>query len=136
MEKEKASQGNKDKKEINYMTQKKKKRKATETKVKDPKFIRFSKVQVRYLNEVRTRTVNEFNAAVDAVCEELGIVEKIKQAPPGMYNLRMSDLSGLDISSVPPKDPPSDPPKKPPTKPPEKKSERQVISKEKGRKDN
>jgi len=105
------------------MPNKKRRCRATETKVKDPKFIRFGKVQVRYLNEVRTRTVNEFNVAVDAVCEELGIAEKIKQAPPGMYKLRMDDLSGLDIFPAPPKPPsgpPQDPPQDPLTKPPGK----------------
>lgn len=65
-----------------------------------PNFIKFSKVQQAYLNEVRMRTVNEFNAAVDVVCVELGIFEKLKQAPPGMYKLRLSDLSGLDVLSV------------------------------------
>lgn len=100
---------------------KKKKRKATDTKVKDPGFIRFSEIQKKYLDEVRVRTVNEFNAAVDAVCEELGIVEKLKQAPPGMYKLRLSDLSGLDVLPPPPgkpDPPPPDPPKDPPAEPP------------------
>jgi len=90
----------------------KKTRKKTDTKAKDSKFLRFSKIQVRYLNEVRTRTVKELNDAVDAVCEELGIVEKIKQAPPGMYKLRLDDLSGLDVLPPPPKPkPPPVPPK-------------------------
>jgi len=101
----------------------KKEHKKTDTKVKDAKFIKFSEIQAKYLNEVRARTVNEFNTAVDAVCEELGIIEKLKQAPAGMYKLRLDDLSGLDIFPAPPK-PPSGPPKDPPqdplTKPPGK----------------
>lgn len=67
---------------------------------KKPKsdFIKFSEVQRNYLNEVRNRQVKEFNEAVDTVCEELGIIEKLKQPPLGMmYKLRISDLSGLDI---------------------------------------
>lgn len=76
--------------------------KKTDTKVKDPNFIRFSEIQTKYLNEVRVRTIKEFNDAVDAVCKELGIVEKLRQAPPGMYKLRIQDLSGLDVLAVKP----------------------------------
>lgn len=65
-----------------------------------PDFIEFSKVQQAYLNEVRGRQVKEFNDAVDTVCKELGIVEKLRKAPSGMYKLRMQDLSGLDILPV------------------------------------
>ena len=96
------------------MSKKKKKDNVLKTKVKELNFIRFSELQKKYLNEVRVRTVNEFNAAVDTVCKDLGIIEKLKQAPPGMYQLRLSDLSGLDILPPPPdppKDPPTDPPK-------------------------
>lgn len=82
----------------------KKEHKKIETKVKDSKFIRFTEIQRKYLDEVRTRTINELNAAVDAVCQELGITEKLKHPPPGMmYKLRMSDLSGLDILPIPPR---------------------------------
>ncbi len=63
-------------------------------------FIKFSEVQQSYLNEVRTRQVKEFNEAVDTVCKELGIIEKLKKAPLGMYKLRMQDLSGLDVLPV------------------------------------
>jgi len=99
--------------------------KKTDTKVKGPSFIKFSEIQKKYLNEVRTRQVDEFNAAVDAVCKELGLVEKLKQAPPGMYRLRLSDLSGLDVVPPPPQkpDPPAEDPKD--IKPPEKETEPQ-----------
>lgn len=67
-----------------------------------PDFIEFSKVHQAYLNEVRSRQVKEFNEAVDAVCKEMGITEKLKKAPLGMYKLRMQDLSGLDVFPVKP----------------------------------
>ena len=65
-------------------------------------FIRFSKIQQAYLNEVRNRQVKEFNAVIESVYKELGITEKLKQAPPGTYRLRMQDLSGLDVLPVKP----------------------------------
>ena len=69
-----------------------------------PNSIEFGKIQQAYLNEVRNRQLREFNNAVDTVCEELGIVEKLKKTPPGMmYKLRMQDLSGLDILPIPKK---------------------------------
>jgi len=65
-------------------------------------FIKFSKIQQAYLNEVRTRQMREFNKIVGTIYEELGITEKILNAPPGTYKLRMQDLSGLDILPVKP----------------------------------
>lgn len=76
--------------------------KVLETKVKEASFIKFSEIQKKYLNEVRTRQVNEFNEAIESVYKELGIIEKLKQAPPGTYKLRMQDLSGLDVLPVKP----------------------------------
>ena len=67
----------------------------------DPSFIKFSKVQQKYLNEVLARQRREFNEAVQAVYEELGIMEKILQASPGKYIMR-KDRSGLDILPVKP----------------------------------
>ena len=69
-------------------------------KKKEPDFIKFSKIQQSYLIEMRARTLREFNEAVSTVFEELGIVDKIKKAPPGTYKLRMEDLSGVDILPV------------------------------------
>lgn len=64
---------------------------------KEPNFIKFSKVQQAYLNRIRNDQAKEFNEAVGLIYEELGIVEKILNAPPGTYKLRMQDCSGLDI---------------------------------------
>jgi len=70
-----------------------------------PNFIEFSKVQQAFLNRVQAEQVKEFNEAIYIVCEELGIVDKIKKAPPGMmYKLRMDDFSGIDILPLPSKD--------------------------------
>jgi len=69
----------------------------TQTK---PEFIRFTPLQHTYLNEVRTRQVKEWNAALESVYMDMGMVEKILEAPPGTYRLRKDDLSGLDF--VPP----------------------------------
>ena len=77
-----------------------KKPKVLETKVKEPNFIRFSKVQKNYLNEILSRQREKFNEAVDLVYEELGIKEKISKAPPRTYNLRR-DCSGLAVLAVP-----------------------------------
>lgn len=77
-----------------------KKPKVPETKAKEPNFIRFSKVQKNYLNEILSRQREKFNEAVGLVYEELGITEKISKAPSGTYNLRQ-DCSGLDVLAVP-----------------------------------
>jgi len=68
---------------------------------KKTSFIKFSKVQVNYLNEVQFRQAREWNEAMDSVYEELGMREKILQAPRGTYILR-PDCSGLDIVAPPP----------------------------------
>lgn len=67
----------------------------------EPNFIEFSKVQRSYLMEVSRRHQRDWNEALESVYEELGIVEKILQSPPGTYVLRQ-DLSGLDVLSVVP----------------------------------
>ena len=67
-----------------------------------PNFIKFSELQKNYLNEILTRQRGEFNEAVDLVYVELGIKEKILNAPLGTYQLRL-DCSGLDIIKVPKK---------------------------------
>ena len=66
---------------------------------KKPNFIKFSKVQSGFLNEVLARQREEFNEVVNLVYEELGIMDKILQAPPGTYKLRQ-DCSGLDVFPV------------------------------------
>ena len=76
-----------------------KRSKVLETKIKEPNFIRFSKVQKNYLNEILSRQREKFNEAVDLIYEELGITEKISKAPFGTYNLR-KDCSGLDVLPV------------------------------------
>ena len=63
---------------------------------KEPGFIKFSGIQSGYLNEVLRRQRREFNEAVELVYAELGITEKILQAPLGKYKLRQ-DCSGLDV---------------------------------------
>lgn len=115
---------------------KKTKPKVLKTKVKDAKSIRFSELQKKLLKEVWMRTLNDRNIALDAVFEDLGVVEKVKQIPPELIRLKMgdgpTDIIGLDIlpsprKSEPPSlpDPPPDPSKgdepageetKPPTK--------------------
>jgi len=80
-----------------------KKTKHRELKIRlqtEPKFIRFTPLQHTYLDEVRKRQVKEWNDALESVYMDLGIVEKILEAPPGTYRLRKDDLSGLDF--VPP----------------------------------
>lgn len=62
-----------------------------------PDFIKFSKIQQSYLIEVRSRQLKELNEAIQSVYDELGITERILNAPPGKYKLRLQDLSGLDI---------------------------------------
>jgi len=102
--------------------------KKTDTKVPEPKFIRFGKVAKKCLNEVWVKTTNEQNDTMNMVLEELGVLEKIKQAPPGTVIVRTgdgpADILGVDILPPPPKpDPPEDPPVEDPKdiKPPEKK---------------
>lgn len=93
------------------MSKTKEEDKIIRTKVKEPKFIRFTPLQSNYLGELYTRHMGERNRGLESVYKELGIVEKILEAPPGTYQLR-KDLSGLDIVSVPsPPDPPPDSPK-------------------------
>lgn len=67
----------------------------------EPIFIEFSNVQKGYLTEVINRQRREFNEALESVYEELGIIEKILQAPPDKYKLR-KDCSGLDVLAVEP----------------------------------
>ena len=77
-------------------------------KKKKEEFIKFSKVQASYLNEILLRQQGELNEAITVVYEDLGIADKILKAKPGTYVLR-KDFSGLDvlpIISVPP-DPPA-----------------------------
>ena len=62
----------------------------------EPNFIRFSKVQRAYIAEVLKRQREEFNEIIDMIYDELGITEKILNAPPGKYKLR-KDCSGLDV---------------------------------------
>lgn len=80
--------------------------KRSRKKDRTPRFIKFSDVQRGYLTEVRVRQFKEFNAALDSVYEEMGIMEKIREAPPGAYRLRQNDLSGLDYAPLPPPPPP------------------------------
>ena len=98
-----------------------------------PSFIKFSKVQRNYLNEIIVRQRREFNEALQLVHEELGITEKISQAPSGTYTLRQ-DFSGLDVLPIKPESKKeADAEKKvetPEGSPPP------VISKEKSSKDN
>ena len=61
-----------------------------------PSFIKFSKVQQAYLNEIRIKQFREFNAAVGMIYEEIGITEKFLKAPPGTYKVRL-DNSGVDV---------------------------------------
>lgn len=67
------------------------------SKKKESNFIRFSKVQQGYLNEIRVRQVKEFNEALQIVYEELGIVEEMERAKNKIYKLKLDDLSGIDI---------------------------------------
>ena len=90
---------------------------------KKPKlnFIKFSKVQRAYINEMIARQQKELSEALGTVYEDLGIAEKILQAPPGTYILRQ-DFSGLDVLPiVVPKDKEKIKPEKPAAK--EKKAE-------------
>jgi len=67
----------------------------------EPTFIKFSKVQRAYIEEVLKRQRDEFNEIIDMIYDELGITEKILKAPPGTYNLR-KDCSGLDVIPIKP----------------------------------
>lgn len=64
-------------------------------------FIPFSELQTAYLNEVHNRTQNDRNFASEVVCKEIGILEKMQQAPPGTYRFR-EDFSGLDVFPIKP----------------------------------
>jgi len=64
-----------------------------------PSFIRFSKVQRALIDEILNRQRAEFNVVIGTIYEDLGIAEKILQAPPGKYQLRQ-DFSGVDIVPV------------------------------------
>jgi len=66
-----------------------------------PNKIKFSKIQQGFLIEVRNRQMIEWNDALESVYQDLGILEKIRQAPPGTYLLRQNDLSGLDVVPQP-----------------------------------
>lgn len=61
-----------------------------------PHFIQFSKVQQGFIGEVVNRQRRELGEALQSVYEELGIIEKVMQSPPGTYRLK-EDCSGLDI---------------------------------------
>ena len=63
-----------------------------------PSFIKFSKVQVAYLNEIKNKQFKEINMAVKMIYEEIGIMEKFLKAEPGIYKLR-TDNSGVDVLS-------------------------------------
>ena len=86
--------------------------KVPETKPGEARFIGFTKLQQGYLSEVRNRQMNEFSEAMQLVYQELGISEKMAEAPPGKYKIRQ-DLSGLDVSPTvptPPEEPESEKP--------------------------
>lgn len=63
------------------------------------RFIKFSKMQQAYINEILARQQKEFNEAIGTVYEDMGMAEKIQKAPPGTYMLR-KDFSGLDVLPV------------------------------------
>ena len=112
------------------MSNNKKKEKVIKTKVPEPKFIRFSELQRKYVTEMRNKAQGIINEALRVVYRELGILEKIDKAPPDMYQVRMKDCSGLDVFPPPPlpdPSPPEDPPVEDPKdiKPPEKETEPQ-----------
>lgn len=66
-----------------------------------PDFIEFSKIQQDYLNEVRSRQFKEFQEVINTVYEDLGIMGKVLNAPPGTYILR-KDCSGVDVLPIKP----------------------------------
>jgi len=88
-------------------------------------FIKFSKLQRNYLTEVRTRQQREFNEALETIYEELGIIEKMMNAPPNTYKLKM-DFTGLEVLIKQGPKPPNLPDTSPGA----------IISKGKDRKDN
>lgn len=90
-----------------------------------PDFIEFSKSQQGFIAEVMNRQRREFGEVLESIYEELGVLEKVLQAPPGEYKLR-KDYSGVDILPIiAPKKPPS--PEEPPPG---------ILSKKKTGKDN
>lgn len=113
----------------------KEKHKKTDTKVEDPNFIRFSKLQRGFLAEISRRNQRDWNEALETVYDELGVLEKVLESPPGTYIMRQ-DLSGLDVRPLPPSPPVVE------KKAEEKKPGTQEgilppnISKDKGEKDN
>ncbi|UCD07225.1 MAG: hypothetical protein JSW41_05370 [Candidatus Aenigmatarchaeota archaeon] len=78
---------------------------------KDSKFIPFGKIQKSYLREVFIRTNQEFNHAVDAVYEEMGIQERVNKNPE-RFKIN-PDFSGVEILPVPPKEQTGRPPETP-----------------------
>ena len=64
-----------------------------------PNFIKFSKVQQGFIGEVVNRQRRELGETLQSVYEELGIMEKVAQSPPGTYRLK-EDCSGVDILPV------------------------------------
>ena len=99
----------------------------------EPNFIKFGKVQQGFIAEIMKRQRREFGEALESVYEELGILEKVLQAPPGTYKLRQ-DYSGVDILPIiAPKVKEKVEPEKP--TPPEEPAP-QGTSKEKSGKDN
>lgn len=64
-----------------------------------PSFIKFSKVQQALIDATLSRQQKEFNEIIGTIYEDIGIAEKILQAPPGTFVLR-KDFSGLDVSPV------------------------------------
>lgn len=60
------------------------------------KFIKFTSVQTSYLNEVVARHRKEWLEVVNEVYDNAGVLQKILNSPPGMYQLRQ-DYSGLDV---------------------------------------
>lgn len=67
------------------------------SKVETADFIKFSKVQQDYIREVFRRTNQEFNNAIEAVYEEVGILEEVNKTPD-KYILRQ-DFTGVEVNS-------------------------------------
>lgn len=87
-----------------------------------PSFIKFSKMQRAYLNEILARQQKEFNEVLGTVYEDMGLAERILRAPPGTFVLR-KDFSGLDVMPtviVPKVESPKKPEPEKKTKPTEK----------------
>lgn len=64
-----------------------------------PEFVKFSEIQQAYLNEVRIRQFKEFQEVINTVYEDLGIIGKVLNAPPGTYTLR-KNCSGVDVMPI------------------------------------